>query len=135
MPVRTELAMGTLVTMRAFAWFREIEGVCTRFDAASEGTFRCRGAGEANPVRAGAVRAAGGRHERRSVRPHCRAADGGAGFNQEYRQRRGYAALATAAFVLGPEEGIELLEREGVEGLIVTPKLEEFRTGAFQHAA
>jgi thiamine biosynthesis lipoprotein len=44
-------------------------------------------------------------------------------------------ALATAAFVLGPEEGIELLEREGVEGLIVTPKLEEFRTGAFQHAA
>ena len=44
-------------------------------------------------------------------------------------------ALATAAFVLGPEEGIELLEREGVEGLIVTPELEEFRTGAFQHAA
>jgi thiamine biosynthesis lipoprotein len=44
-------------------------------------------------------------------------------------------ALATAAFVLGPEEGIELLEREGVEGLIVTPKLEEFRTGAFPHAA
>jgi thiamine biosynthesis lipoprotein len=44
-------------------------------------------------------------------------------------------ALATAAFVLGPAEGIELLEREGVEGLIVTPELEEFRTGAFQHAA
>jgi FAD:protein FMN transferase len=44
-------------------------------------------------------------------------------------------ALATAAFVLGPEEGIELLEREGVEGLIVTPELEEFRTGTFQHAA
>lgn len=36
--------------------------------------------------------------------------------------------LATAAFVLGPIEGIALLERHGVEGLIVTPALEQFST-------
>jgi thiamine biosynthesis lipoprotein len=44
-------------------------------------------------------------------------------------------ALATAAFVLGPEKGIELFHEEGVEGLILTPELEEFRTRAFRHAA
>jgi thiamine biosynthesis lipoprotein ApbE len=37
-------------------------------------------------------------------------------------------ALATAAFVLGPAEGLELLEREGVEGLIFTRSLERFAT-------
>src|SRR3982751_212974 len=37
-------------------------------------------------------------------------------------------ALATAAFVLGPAAGISLLERHGVEGLIVTPSLERFET-------
>ncbi len=37
-------------------------------------------------------------------------------------------ALATAAFVLGPHEGIRLLERQGVEGLIVTPALERHET-------
>lgn len=37
-------------------------------------------------------------------------------------------ALATAAFVLGPVRGIELLERMGVEGLLVSPTLEQFRT-------
>ncbi len=37
-------------------------------------------------------------------------------------------ALSTAAFVLGPVEGIQLLERHGVEGLIVTPTLERFVT-------
>lgn len=49
MPVRTEVLMGTLVTVdvvaadadpeaidRAFAWFHEIERTCTRFDEASE---------------------------------------------------------------------------------------------------
>jgi len=36
--------------------------------------------------------------------------------------------LATAAFVLGPTRGIELLERHGVSGLIVTPSLECFAT-------
>lgn len=36
--------------------------------------------------------------------------------------------LATAAFVLGPTLGIELLERHGVEGLIVTPSLERIST-------
>ena len=37
--------------------------------------------------------------------------------------------LATAAFVLGPTDGIALLERHGVGGLIVTPALERFATG------
>jgi FAD:protein FMN transferase len=32
-------------------------------------------------------------------------------------------ALATAAFVLGPTDGIELFNRMGVDGLIVTPQL------------
>ncbi len=41
-------------------------------------------------------------------------------------------ALATAAFVLGPEAGIELLKRMGVEGLIVTPGLERFETGGLR---
>ena len=44
-------------------------------------------------------------------------------------------ALATAAFVLGPEEGIALLDRLGVSGLIVTPELERYETGELQHAA
>ena len=37
-------------------------------------------------------------------------------------------ALATAAFVLGPAEGLRLLERHGVEGLILTPALERVET-------
>jgi thiamine biosynthesis lipoprotein len=37
-------------------------------------------------------------------------------------------ALATAAFVLDPQESIELLSRMGVEGLILTTGLEVFRT-------
>jgi len=37
-------------------------------------------------------------------------------------------ALATAAFVLGPADGIALLEQNGVDGLIVTPSLERFTT-------
>jgi len=44
-------------------------------------------------------------------------------------------ALATAAFVLGPEEGIQFLNRMGVEGLIVTPELERFETRGLCHAA
>jgi thiamine biosynthesis lipoprotein len=36
--------------------------------------------------------------------------------------------LATAAFVLGPVDGMSLLERHGVQGLIVTPELERFST-------
>jgi thiamine biosynthesis lipoprotein len=43
-------------------------------------------------------------------------------------------ALATAAFVLGPAEGIQLLERMGVDGLIVTPELERFETRGLCHA-
>jgi len=38
-------------------------------------------------------------------------------------------ALATAAFVLGPEAGILLLQRMGVAGLMYTPQLERFETG------
>jgi len=37
-------------------------------------------------------------------------------------------ALATAAFVLGPDRGLALLERHGVEGLIVTPDLARVHT-------
>lgn len=44
-------------------------------------------------------------------------------------------ALATAAFVLGPTEGIRFLEEHGAEGLIVTPDLERFETRGLPHAA
>ena len=37
-------------------------------------------------------------------------------------------ALATAAFVLGPADGLQLLECHGADGLIVTPALERFTT-------
>ena len=37
-------------------------------------------------------------------------------------------ALATAAFVLGPADGIEFLERQGVDGVILTPALERRAT-------
>jgi len=43
-------------------------------------------------------------------------------------------ALATAAFVLGPEQSIPLLTRMGVEGLIVTAGLELHRTPGLGHA-
>lgn len=40
--------------------------------------------------------------------------------------------LATAAFVLGPEEGLKLLEsQQGVEGMIIDEKLNELVTTAF----
>jgi thiamine biosynthesis lipoprotein len=44
-------------------------------------------------------------------------------------------ALATAAFVLGPEQGIQFLERLGVDGLIVTPELERHQTRGLRYAA
>jgi len=44
-------------------------------------------------------------------------------------------ALATAAFVLGPEEGIPFLTRLGVEGLIVTPELKRYETRGLCRAA
>ena len=44
-------------------------------------------------------------------------------------------ALATAAFVMGPAAGLELLRRMGVEGLIFTPELERFETGGLRVAA
>ena len=37
-------------------------------------------------------------------------------------------ALATAAFVLGPAEGIRLFDRLSVDGLIITPLLERYAT-------
>ena len=40
-------------------------------------------------------------------------------------------ALATAAFALGPDEGLRFLERHGVEGLLVTPSLERRATRGF----
>jgi thiamine biosynthesis lipoprotein len=43
-------------------------------------------------------------------------------------------ALATAAFVLGPAQGIALLERHGAEGLMITPSLQRFRTESWRNA-
>jgi thiamine biosynthesis lipoprotein len=37
-------------------------------------------------------------------------------------------AVSTAVFVLGPAEGIALLDRMGLDGLIVTPDLERYET-------
>jgi FAD:protein FMN transferase len=37
-------------------------------------------------------------------------------------------ALGTAAFVLGPVDGLDLLERHGVAGMMITPSLERFAT-------
>ena len=37
-------------------------------------------------------------------------------------------ALATAAFILGPTEGQALLDRMGVDGLILTPDMEQHET-------
>jgi thiamine biosynthesis lipoprotein len=44
-------------------------------------------------------------------------------------------ALATAVFVLGPQQGLELLARMDVEGMIMTPQLERYETPGFCHAA
>jgi thiamine biosynthesis lipoprotein len=45
-------------------------------------------------------------------------------------------ALATAAFVMGPADGLKLLERQGVEGLLFSAALERFATpGLGQEAA
>lgn len=43
-------------------------------------------------------------------------------------------ALATAAFVLGPAEGLALLEEQGVEGMIVTAALDVTRTSRMRAA-
>jgi thiamine biosynthesis lipoprotein len=43
-------------------------------------------------------------------------------------------ALATAAFVLGPTDGIALLERLGVDGLIVTSDLQQVETVGWPRA-
>ncbi len=40
-------------------------------------------------------------------------------------------ALSTAAFVLGPDRGIEFLEQNGVEGLIIAGDLVQYRTQGF----
>jgi thiamine biosynthesis lipoprotein len=44
-------------------------------------------------------------------------------------------ALATAAFVLGPNKGLQLLDRMGVGGLIFTPDLQRYETRGLQRAA
>lgn len=43
-------------------------------------------------------------------------------------------AIATAAFVLGPIDGLRLLNRFGVDGLIVTPDLERYETAGLPRA-
>lgn len=40
-------------------------------------------------------------------------------------------SLATAAFVLGPRRGIQLLEENGVEGMLITPALTAIETRGF----
>lgn len=40
-------------------------------------------------------------------------------------------ALATAAFVAGPDEGVDLLERAGVQGVIYSPSLDRRATPGF----
>jgi thiamine biosynthesis lipoprotein len=44
-------------------------------------------------------------------------------------------ALATAAFVLGPEKALQLLQSVEAEGLIITPALEQFETKGFARAS
>jgi FAD:protein FMN transferase len=44
-------------------------------------------------------------------------------------------ALATAAFVLGAVEGLALLERMGVDGLLFTANAERYTTQGWRHAA
>jgi FAD:protein FMN transferase len=44
-------------------------------------------------------------------------------------------ALATAAFVLGPTEGIQLLDRMGVGGLIFTSDMQRYETRGLPRAA
>jgi FAD:protein FMN transferase len=44
-------------------------------------------------------------------------------------------ALATAAFVLGPVHGLQLLEQSGVHGLMITPSLERLSTSGLPRAA
>jgi thiamine biosynthesis lipoprotein len=44
-------------------------------------------------------------------------------------------ALATAAFVMGPREGIQFLERMGVEGLMFTHDLVRYETRGLSRAA
>jgi thiamine biosynthesis lipoprotein len=41
-------------------------------------------------------------------------------------------ALATAAFILGPEEGLALLRRQGVDGVLYSPALERFAVSCFR---
>lgn len=43
-------------------------------------------------------------------------------------------ALATAAFVMGPDAGVSLIERHGAEGLIITPTLSVVATQGFHRA-
>jgi len=40
-------------------------------------------------------------------------------------------ALATAAMVLGPDQGIDLLERAGVQGLMLSTEMQRFQTREF----
>jgi FAD:protein FMN transferase len=44
-------------------------------------------------------------------------------------------ALSTAAFVLGPHEGLTLLERMGVEGILITPESDIYETPGLTRAA
>ncbi|MEI9971225.1 MAG: hypothetical protein WDO73_03740 [Ignavibacteriota bacterium] len=45
------------------------------------------------------------------------------------------AVAAPAAVILGPSDGIELPQRTGVDGLIVTPDLQRYTTRGLRNAA
>ena len=140
MQVRTDVAMGTLVTIqvrsgrdeaaealdRAFRWFvgvrhRRSEGeligslqvsnqaVCTSGDYERPGHILDPRPGVSPTGCASAT----------VVAPSAMLAD----------------ALATAAFVLGPEDGLALLESHGVDGLIVTADLQPHKTRGLLHVA
>jgi thiamine biosynthesis lipoprotein len=70
-----------------------------------------------------------GRIEHHIIDPRTRASAAGAASVTVLASSAMVAdALATAAFVLGPVDGLDLLERHGVDGLIITPALERFTT-------
>ena len=128
MPVRTEVLMGTLVTIqvvharrrtlaieRAFGWFREIEERCTRFDErqradAALGAHRCRRCrSSAILFEAVQFRDVGGRGQRRRVRSDRRPTDGGARLQPRASHRaerplrspgRAASAIATSTWIL-----------------------------------
>jgi thiamine biosynthesis lipoprotein len=75
----------------------------------------------------------GGRHHIVDARTG-EAADGVASVTVVAPTAMAADALATAAFVLGPAEGIRLLERQAVDGFMLSPALERYSTRGMARA-